>query len=158
MISLKLFVNAIHDAILHASESLMNRNQGLLDQYFEPKSPTDTTLVPKSVVLEFYKLGSDGVAKPDLIQVPLITLIPISVCRIEKATLTADFEMDVVNDELQLNFPSGSGQGSVLGSLFGKPKEKNNGRLEIVISPNDTPEGLKLVVDAYEATLKQQLS
>ncbi len=35
MISFKLFVEAIHHAIVSASDSLMDKNEGLLDKYFE---------------------------------------------------------------------------------------------------------------------------
>ena len=153
MISLKLFVDAIHDAILGASESLMKRNLDLLDQYFEKGPEGDNTLVPKSVTLEFHSLTQDGAAHPNKIRVPLITLVPIALSRIERATITTDFEIKMDKGELQLDFSRSSGGVSKL--LTGEPKV---GRLEIVMTPQETPEGLKVVVDAYELTLKRQLS
>ena len=56
MISFKLFVEAIHHAIVSASDSLMDKNEGLLDKYFE--KPVDGegknkgAVVPKIVQLE----------------------------------------------------------------------------------------------------------
>lgn len=157
MITLKQFIRGIHEAILQASDSLMDKNIGLLDHYFEPSANDEKYLVPKTVNLEFYSLSSDGKAQPNKVQVPLITLIPISIPKIERATLTADFEMEVVDGELQIDF-KGTQRRSSLGKLFGKDDEKRVGRLEITMTPQDTPEGIKLVVDAYEATLKRQLS
>lgn len=64
MISFKLFVEAIHHAIVSASDSLMDKNEGLLDKYFE--KPVDGegknkgALVPKIVQLEYPALDDTG--------------------------------------------------------------------------------------------------
>jgi hypothetical protein len=197
MISLKLFVNAIHDAIMNASDSLTQKNKGLLDAYFTPNETTDpdsgektTSLTPKIVTLEYpiltppppkaplLKLGAispattqsmDNASSTDTeddedvaletqtkqIQVPLITLVPLSMPQIEKAVLTADFEIQIVEGELQLNFPSGSIAAGSKG-LFKKSKS-TPGKLEITITPHEPTEGLKQIVEAYEAILKRQI-
>lgn len=157
MITLKQFIRAIHEAVLQASDSLMDKNIGLLDHYFEQSATDEKYLVPKTVNLEFYSLSPEGKAQSSKVQVPLITLVPISIPRIERATLTTDFEMEVVDGELQIDF-KGTKRRSSLGKMFGREDEKRVGRLEITMTPQDTPEGIKLVVDAYEATLKRQLS
>ena len=83
------------------------------------------------------------------VEVPLLTLVPISTCNIEKATLKANFKFDVVDDEVQIE--------------FGKDKINNNetstnfGSLEIVLSPTQTPEGLKALIESYENFLKRQI-
>ncbi|MFI5151483.1 MAG: DUF2589 domain-containing protein [Bacteroidia bacterium] len=164
MISFKSFITAIHDAIMTTNDALMDKNVGLLDKYFEPSTIPDPnakagtpatrkTLVPKTVTLEYPNLSSDGKQITTLVQVPLITMVPLQSSKIEKATLTADFEMEIVNDALQLNFTdSGSNRG-----LFRKSKT-NRGTLEIVISPQETSEGLKLLIEGYETILKRQIS
>jgi hypothetical protein len=157
MITLKQFIRAIHEAVVQASDSLMDKNIGLLDHYFEQSSTDEKALVPKTVNLEFYSLSADGASQVNKVQVPLVTLVPISIPRIERATLTTDFEMEVVDGELQIDF-KGSRRPSALGKMFGNDHDKRVGRLEIVMTPQDTPEGLRLVVDAYESTLKRQLS
>ena len=52
MISFKLFVEAIHHAIVSASDSLMDKNEGLLDKYFEKPvvgvGKDKGALIPKS--------------------------------------------------------------------------------------------------------------
>ncbi|MCW3102332.1 MAG: hypothetical protein JWO09_772 [Bacteroidetes bacterium] len=166
MISFKSFVNAVHDAIMNASDSLMDKNEGLLDKYFEE---TETiiegagaksnirkrTLVPKTVTLDYPSLQPDGSVKTTHVQVPLITLVPISSSQIEKATLTADFEMEIIDNVLQLHFTNGSK--SPNGNFF-KRSKTNRGTLEIVLSPQQSTDGLKLVIEGYEAILKRQIS
>ena len=155
MISLKAFVEAIHDAIINASNTLMDKNIGLMDNYFvenENKNTGKKTLAPKNVILEYPVLSSDGQMNTTEIQVPLITLVPLATSQIEKATLTAEFEMEIVDNELQLSFPSHKN------GVFHKDSKENTGKLEIVISPQESAEGLKLIVEAYEAVLKRQIS
>ena len=75
MISFKLFVEAIHHAIVSASDSLMDKNEGLLDKYFE--KPVDGegknkgALVPKIVQLEYPALDDTGAVTTTTVQVPL---------------------------------------------------------------------------------------
>ncbi|HXC06992.1 MAG TPA: DUF2589 domain-containing protein [Bacteroidia bacterium] len=164
MISFKSFITAIHDAIMASNDSMTDKNEALLDKYFEASSVTDPnakagtpatkkTLVPKTVTLEYPNLSADGKQITTLVQVPLITMVPLQSSKIEKATLTADFELEIVGDALQLNFAdSGSNR-----SLFRKSKT-NRGTLEIVISPQETSEGLKLLIEGYETILKRQIS
>lgn len=166
MISFKSFVNAVHDAIMNASDSLMDKNVGILDNYFEEvvteeKDPntkvtsSKKSLAPKTVTLEYPNLTAEGKVETTHVQVPLITLVPISVSQIEKATLTADFEMEIVDDVLQLHFTNGGDSGK---NGFFKKAKTNRGKLEIVITPRETTEGLKLVIEGYEAILKRQIS
>lgn len=187
MISFKQFVNAIHDAIMNASDTLMQKNQGLLDKYFDTKTIKNATnnettyLTPKIVTLEYpmvtppptapkaEQIGDmsdtekNRVTKDEYvsgtedfkIQVPLITMVPLSMPQIEKATLTADFLIQIVDGELQLDFPSSSAMATTKG-LFKKAKS-TKGKLEITITPHEPSEGLKMIVDAYEATLKRQI-
>ena len=68
--------------------------------------------------------------------------------KIEKATLSANFEIEIVDDELQLNFASGNRSSE--NSTYGK--------LEIVISPHETTEGLNLIIDGYANNIKRQIS
>lgn len=163
MISFKSFVEAVHSAIIEASNTLMDKNVGLLDKYFEETSRvvqpegsapiTKSTLVPKNVILEYPLLTADGNVETTEIQVPLITMVPLSMSQIEKATLTADFELEIVDGELQLSFPVRKNE-----KMFGKKSKSTSGKLEIVISPQQSSEGLKLIVEGYEAVLKRQLS
>ena len=207
MISFKSFVNAIHDAIIAANDSLMEQSTGLLDKFFADTSneedlqasldnalqaskyitskkgnvtradfqtatnaiekaqkalaPDDEntgsstaripgTLSPKSVVVEYPRQTENGIEFIE-VHVPLITLVPLNMPQIEKATLTANFEMEIVDGELQLNFSERNKGG------FSKRSKSTRGKLEITISPQETSEGLKKLVEGYEQALKSQI-
>ncbi|TKC10498.1 DUF2589 domain-containing protein [Pedobacter polaris] len=184
MISFKLFVNAIQEAIISASDALMDKNISLLDKYFiegpkvgdhqtsnmgdyqplddEDKEqpnvkgapvPDKHTLVPRSVILEYPHLGNDGTVENLEVSVPLITLVPLTMSKIDKATITASFKMAVVNGEVQLDLGN---EGN--GGFFKKKPKMAWGKIEISLAPQETSEGYKLLVEGYEAILKRQLS
>ncbi len=169
MISFKSFVTAIHSAIMNASDSLMSKNEGLLDKYFEQTTVEEEDkdgvkaskeiLKPRTVILEYPTptvdpdlVKSEGFEKLE-VHVPLITLVPLQMSQIEKAVLKADFEIEVVDDEIQLHFTNRKNNG-----VFKKKPETTYGRLEITMSPIETTEGLKLLVEGYESVLKRQIT
>ena len=204
MISFKNFVESIHNAIMAANESLMDKNTGLLDQFFESHidedelqsalndalkaskdlsgkkadatgddlnnaneafekvnkilSPTDKdsiqaklqTLTPKSVVVQYPHQTPTGIEFVD-VHVPLITLVPLGMTQIEKATFTANFEMEIKDNEVHINFTDRS-RGSI-----GRRSKTTRGKLELTISPQETSEGLKQLIEGYENALKAQI-
>ena len=161
MIDLKQFVQAIHDAILLANNSLMDKNLDLLDKYFDkyyadPNIENDkNSYVPKTVILDYplpTSENSGGNVTRTQVHVPLITMVPLSMSQIEKAVIRAQFEMEIINDELQLNFVSKKS-----GGLFGGKKDDHHCEIEITISPQEMPDGLKVVVEGYDAMLKRQI-
>lgn len=206
MISFKAFINAIHDAILSANDSLMERNTGLLDKYFNIPEDEESVrktidealeasksiyskkgeesqeeykkvikglqyakkamsedeadenvkasgaLSAKSVVIEYPHQTANGIEYTE-VHVPLITLVPLSMSQIKEAKLTTEFELQLVDDEVQLNFDPGKSKGK----MFGKKPDSTFGRLEITISPHDSSEGLKRLVEGYEKALKAQI-
>jgi hypothetical protein len=153
MISFKSFVQSIHDAVLKANDGLMNKNTDLLDRYFIDKEDVQKTkkiLEPISVVMQYPTVDDEGSLKNMDIHVPLIAIVPITTSQIEKAKLTADFDMEIVNGDLQIDF---SGKKKLEG-LF-KKERTSKGKLEIIISPQDTSDGLKLLIERYDTLLKR---
>lgn len=74
-------------------------------------------------------------------------MVPVTASKIEKATVTAEFALEVVNDELLIGFPNN------------KPSDKATiGKLEIVISPQEPTDGLGLIIDGYANALKRQIT
>ena len=104
-------------------------------------------LVPKIVQLEYPALDDTGAVTTTTVQVPLITLVPVTASKIEKATVTAEFALEVINDELQISFPN-------------KKISENAtvGKLEIVISPQELTDGLELIIEGYANALKRQIT
>lgn len=171
MINFNSFVLAIHDAILKANDALMDKNTSLLNKYFKEKTidvkdkdqkpvldekgqPTQKVIhEPVSVILDYPSLDENGDLKQLEIHVPLITLVPVTSSQIEKATLTAEFDMQIVDGSLQLDFVNRTASTK---SFFSKPKT-SRGTIEIIISPQETSEGLKLLIESYETLLKKQI-
>ncbi len=159
MIKFKNFVEAIHQAISGAADILMDKNQGLLEKYFykesedtspdkkDDKEPQHEIYKPRTVVLDYPSTDEEGHDVTSHVEVPLITLVPVSSSQIEKATFTADFQLSIIDDDLYIDFPDS--------------KKKNQsstvGKLEIVISPKETTEGLQQIIEGYEKALKRQI-
>ena len=175
MISFDAFVKAIHAAILGANDALMDRNVELLDRFFKEvphvhdendesaseakdsgDSHTHVSHLPKSVCLIYPQQTASGKPKMVSIHVPLITLVPLSMSQIEKVKFTADFEIHMCGDELQLKFPSG-GSTTKRGIFSRKARETTTGKLEITITPHSVSEGIKLIVEGYERALRAQI-
>lgn len=151
-IKLGLLVEAIHRAVSEAADALMDRHGELLDRYFSkveeasdsPGQGTKTVrLNPKTVEISYP--SAEGQEQYN-VQVPLITLVPITTPQIEKVVLTAEFNMSIENDQLMLD--------------FSKPRRiggNHVGKIEVTISPGETPEGLRQMIEGYETTLKRQI-
>ena len=142
MILFKSFVEAIYQAISEATDVLCEKNRQILDKYFYEYPNDDNgiseekTLHPKTISLDYPVLNDEGTVVKCNIQVPLISLVPITATQIE-------------NDELLIDFPNA------------KRRRRENstiGKLEVVISPQEPTEGMQQIISAYENTLKRQIS
>lgn len=80
----------------------------------------------------------------------MVTLSPLNLSQIEKVTLTSEFDMQLNDNELEIDLSNRNG------GLFGGKKNRT-GKIEIVITPQDTSEGLKILVESHENVLKRQL-
>lgn len=170
MISFKSFIKAIHSAIVDSGDQLMGKNLEIFHKYFENKEEEviesdgtrkkKSTLVPRTVTLTYPQTNEvPGNAnekgyslKMAPVEVPLVTLVPMTLCNIEKATFTAEFEMEIVKDALQINFVKPRSE------FISKSPARNIGKLEITLTPHDTAEGLKALIESYENFLKRQIT
>jgi hypothetical protein len=170
LISFKKFIQAIHTAILSSNEQVIKQNQSLLRDYFEEAEVEirdeqgqvtfKKTLTPKTVTLTYpeknevpNKDNQDNfslVMAP--VEVPLIALVPMTTCGIEKATFTTEFQMQIIENDLHILF------GKAPSNILKKTPGINFGKLEITLSPHETPEGLKLLTESYENFLKRQIT
>lgn len=170
LISFKNFIQAIHAAILSSNEQIIKQNKSLLHDYFDETATeitdaqgqvtTKTTLTPKTVTLTYPEKNEvpdkDNQDNFSLVmtpvEVPLIALVPMTTCGIEKATFITEFQMQIIDNDLHLLF------GKAPSSVLKKAPGTNFGKLEITLSPNETPEGLKLLSESYENFLKRQIT
>jgi len=149
MISVKHFIEAVHRAVAEAADVMEERNKALLEQYFEHRTDGDggDRLVARTVLMSVPDTDEDGNKVERNVEVPLVSLIPLSASRIEKATFSVHFRMSVKDDELSIAFP---------GEKIFTPTA-SHGHLDIVISPGEPAEGLQQVIDYYTDMLKRQL-
>jgi len=108
---------------------------------------------PKMVAMAFPAQGEDGVDST-IVNVPLITLCPISSPRIKDVKFTADLEVTADNtDELHVAFrpPKVEGGENVVS------KDSTNTHIEISFVGHEPPEGLQKIIEGYEKALRAQI-
>lgn len=168
MISLKSFISTIQEAILDANNSLKKNNEDLLNSYFEKVKTNDTgssqdspVYKPKMVTLQYTSpyvvkdpASNNKVVKgkESEVNVPLITLVPLQTHQIEKIVLTSDFQLEVIDNEVEITFAKARN------TFFSKKTNANKCRLEITMKVKETTEGLRLIVEGYENVIKRQIT
>ncbi|WP_404339064.1 DUF2589 domain-containing protein [Pseudoalteromonas mariniglutinosa] len=128
---------------------LKNHNEKL-----SSNSNVRRVLKPKTMQMAFPDKDHNG-PKISYVDVPLITLTPISSPKIQEVSIKANLEV-TANDENELfvAFPKHS-----QGSLFAKSPEKStaNVEIEIKLQGGETPEGLQKLIEGYERSLRAQI-
>ena len=114
---------------------------------------------PKMVAMAFPSQGVDGV-ETTIVNVPKITLSPISSPRIKDVKFTADLEVttekngDKTDDEeLKVAFR----QPQVKGGENTVTKDSTNTHIEICLVGHEPPEGLQKIIEGYEKALRAQI-
>jgi hypothetical protein len=108
---------------------------------------------PKMVAMAFPSQGRDGVTST-IVNVPLITLCPISSPRIKDVKFSADLEVTADDsDELHVAFRSPQ----VTGGENTITKDSTNTRIEISLVGHEPPEGLQKIIEGYEKALRAQI-
>ena len=137
-----------NEDLQHATEVFTKAKNALSGTPIAGNSKSSGVLTPKTVVMEYPKETANGMESVE-VQVPLLTLAPLSMSQIEKATLIADFELEIINDEVQICFVDEK-----------RRRRRDNGTrgsLEITISPQEPSNGLKTLIEGYEKALKSQI-
>jgi hypothetical protein len=113
----------------------------------------EATYRPKMVAMAFPSQGAKGVDST-VVNVPLITLCPISSPRIKDVKFSADLEVTADdNDELYVAFRAPQ----VTGSYNTINKDSTNTRIEISLVGHEPPEGLQKIIEGYEKALRAQI-
>ncbi|MEW6982673.1 DUF2589 domain-containing protein [Colwelliaceae bacterium 6471] len=116
-------------------------------------SEGDATYRPKMVAMAFPSQGADGV-NSTIVNVPLITLSPISSPRIKDVKFSADLEVTADgSDELYVAFrpPQVTGGENTI------TKNTTNTHIEICLVGHEPPEGLQKIIEGYEKALRAQI-
>ncbi|MBL4940590.1 MAG: DUF2589 domain-containing protein [Colwellia sp.] len=145
------------------SEAINNNDRvkadALLKEISELPSNDDMTIEsdaiyrPKMVAMAFPSQSADGVDST-IVNVPLITLCPISSPRIKEVKFSADLEVTANDsDELYVAFRAPQ----VTGGENTITKDSTNTHIEISLVGHEPPEGLQKIIEGYEKALRAQI-
>jgi hypothetical protein len=152
MINLNNLVEALNKAANIANTSLLSSYSDVMGTYFEKKEKSDAYSA-KIVSINYPVKTDDNSVKNIAVDVPLITLVPISSTRIEELKFTTNLDIVLKNDELLVAFSNGEGNKN----MFNNKEKSATATLEILLRPNDNPEGLKNIIEGYEKILRAQI-
>lgn len=171
MINLKALVTAIYGSVISANESLQKQNTAFIDQFFEhvddgkknkqatkgnDTSSKKPTLRPKYVTLEYPTETAEGM-KTVGVDVPLISVVPISTSRIKELVLRTGLEVEIASDgELMVSFEQPKSNLTKF-EIENNHNETSSTHLEIKISGDETPEGLRKLIEGYDRALRSQI-
>ncbi|MBH0057458.1 DUF2589 domain-containing protein [Pseudoalteromonas sp. SWXJZ94C] len=111
-------------------------------------------LKPKTMQMAFPDKDHNG-PKISYVDVPIITLTPISSTKIQEVIIKAKLEVTAnEQNELLVAFPK-----QTQGGIFSTSHEKStsNVEIEIKLQGGETPEGLQKLVEGYERSLRAQI-
>ena len=174
MIRFQALMHAVQQSIHSAAQAVESAGFKHIDKFFEkvnvePTSDTKSSSSnitdehqsedgeviyrPKMVAMAFPSQGADGVTST-IVNVPLITLCPISSPRIKDVKFSADLEVTADDsDELYVAFRSPQ----VTGGEHIITKDSTNTRIEISLVGHEPPEGLQKIIEGYEKALRAQI-
>lgn len=152
MINFSKLVEAINEATNIAHSSLLESHNDLMESYFEKKEGNDNFQV-KMVSINYPVKTHDNSIKNVAVDVPLITLVPFSTTRIEELKFTTNLEVALENNELLVSFSNEEENNN----LFSKKRKSSFAKVEIILKPNESTEGLKNVIEGYEKILRAQI-
>lgn len=155
MIKLSKLVETINDAAEIANATLADSQDQVINDFFNKDEETGK-FTAKTIQIEYPTTTTDG--KIDLvnIEVPLITVVPISSARIEEMKFTTDLDIAIEHDELMVSFSAKPGTNEPKGLGFDN-KKKASATLELVIKPQENTDGLSKLIEGYEKALRAQI-
>lgn len=152
MIKLKKLVEAINDAAEIANATLANSQDQVINDFFDQDEETER-YTAKTVSINYPRTTTDGTVSEHIVEVPLLTVVPISSARIEELRFTTNLDIAIENDELLVSFSNKSAENSEWNTNTKQPSAK----LDLVIKPQENTEGLNKLIEGYEKALRAQI-
>lgn len=142
------FLTELRKAVNEASNALQEKNMEMLSKYFTNRkvSDSETICVPKTVRMDYPVATEDGKVEIKRVDVPLISLVPVTNSKVEKATFSIDFQMDDEDGDVKVSFPK---------KRFGEVQHLSH--LEFTITPDEVPEGIATIINKYNSTIQNQI-
>ena len=148
---LVLSKNAVKLIKFHIESNSPDKAIALLKSY---QNDSRKILRPKMVSMAFPTITSDG-PTTHYVDVPLITLTPISTLLINEVNIKTSLEITVDSkDNIMVSFPQKKQSG-----IFSSNSDSSNSNTEIEITfrGGETPEGLQKIIEGYERALRAQI-
>lgn len=142
------FLTELRKAVNEASNVLQEKNLETLSKYFVQKkiSESETVCMPKTIRMDYPVATEEGKVAIKRVDVPLISLIPVTNSKVEKATFSIDFQMDDEDGDVKVSFPM---------KRFGEVQHLSH--LELTITPDEVPEGIVSIVSKYNSMIQNQI-
>ncbi len=111
------------------------------------------TMRPIMVAMAFPSQTAKGIESV-IVNVPLITLSPISSPRVKEVKFITDLEVTTdENNELFIAFPSIKNRGN----RDDNTRSSTNTHIEITLIGGEAPDGLQKIIEGYEKALRAQI-
>jgi len=156
MIQFKKLVEAINDAAEIANATLANSEDQVINDFFDKDEETGN-FTAKTVTINYPNTTPEGKLEKIKIDVPLITIVPISSASIDELKFTTNLDIALEKDELMVSFSPQSPEPSGLGKGLGTKKKQPTALLELVIKPQEKTQGLNKLIEGYEKSLRAQI-
>ena len=158
MMTFRAFIEALSAAVLSANDKVSGENLKLLGSYFDRAGTplgqeVRDSLEAKTVTIQYPKPTKTGLENVD-IEVPLVTLVPVSTTQIKEVKLAVDVQLCIIDDELQLDIVKE--KRGLFGRRFSRRKGATVGTLEVSLNAAH-PEGLSELISGYEKALRAQI-
>lgn len=154
MIKFKELIESINEAAKLANQTVADIEGKIIKDFFVYDEESDK-YTARTITIDYPSKDVNGKDEKTDIQVPLITLVPVTPSTIDELRFTTSLDIALNNDELMVSFsPKIESQKEI---LSGKNKTKTTAELELIIKPHQPSEGLTKLIEGYEKTLRQQI-
>lgn len=123
---------------------------------FSVDSEDIPVLRPRMVAMQYPTVTKDGPGV-QTVNVPLITLIPLSQVELREMSFATELDLSVNGDALQVSFPKRTLKNQEMAEEGAKLGNGGKAHLEVKIAAMETPDGLKYIIDGYERALRAQV-
>lgn len=167
MIKIEDLVYAIQAAVTGANDALQNQAGEFIDRFFdtvqhvavegeEARIATET-LRPRYVTMEYPTETSEGI-KTLSVNVPLIAMVPIVHSRIEEVVFRSSLDVQQQdNGDVTVSFLQSPPKGGFFKRDTVSTPSPGATEIEIRIRGDESPEGLRKIVEGYTRALRAQI-
>ncbi|ADZ91887.1 DUF2589 domain-containing protein [Marinomonas mediterranea] len=163
MIEFEALMRAIHKSVKDAAKSVEGETVDFINRFFEEttddesKSDNHSVMRPKTCTMQFPSRTADGIETVTA-EVPLLALVPISSPRIMEVKFTTELDITTNKDEkLLVSFPKPRKRSFFSSNDSSDGAPSGNATIEITLTGDEPPEGLKTLIDGYERALRAQI-